>query len=111
MHSLRLKLDHKSIAWRRRKFERQAMLAECMRRAGTAYEEYFEKCSQNEKRDPTLASQKRRAERRVSVMSPQSLWMQDGFFWYRVAVTINGAQAAMTMAYMISCYGRGKVSC
>eukprot|EP00935_MAST-01C_sp_MAST-1C-sp1_P001198 g1198.t1 len=73
--------DIESIAWRRRKFERQAVLNECMRRAGTAYEQYFAQCSENEKRDPALVRPKRRAERRVSVMSPHSLWVKDRFFW------------------------------
>ena len=104
--------DHESIPWRRRKFERQAVLSELMRRAGASFEQYFEQCIENEKRDPTLAPKKRRAERRVSVMSPESLWLQDGYFWYRVAVSANSAVAAMFAASTVACLAKsGKIFC
>ena len=82
-----------------------------MRRAGTAYAKYFEQRTEKEKRDPTSVAQNRRTERRVSVISPHSLWLKDGFFWYRVAVSINSALAAMFSASLVACYAKGKTIC
>ena len=48
----------------------------------------------------------RRAERRVSVISPESLWLQDGYFWYRVAVSVNSAIAAMFAATTVACLAK-----
>ena len=82
-----------------------------MRRAGTAFERYFEQYVEREKQDPTLAPKKRRGERRVSVISPDSLWLQDGYFWYRVAVSVNSAVAAMHAAHSVACLAQGTFHC
>ena len=44
-------------------------------------------------------------------MSPQSLWLQDGYFWYRVGVSLNSVTAAMFAAAIISCFAKGKIVC
>ena len=105
--------DHESIAWRRRKFERQAVLMELMRRAGPAsYEEHFRRRCELEAKDPTQKQPRGRGERRMSVIAPESLWLNDTFFWYRVAVMINCATACMNAAAQVACLGSsGELIC
>jgi hypothetical protein len=62
--------DIESIPWRRRAFERQAMLQELLRRAGSAYTTQY-----NKRRRPT------RTERAMSVLSPHALFF-DKHRWY-----------------------------
>jgi hypothetical protein len=63
--------DVESIPWRRRAFERQAMIQELLRRAGSSYITQYNK-----------RSRRVRTETRVSTISPHALFFVDKHRWY-----------------------------
>ena len=87
------------------------MLQELMRRAGSEDEQFFVKRTEQEQRDPTLRPGKH-GERRMSVISANSLWLNDKLFYYRVMVMVNCATACMGAAAQVACLGsEGKAIC
>ena len=62
-----------SIPWRRRDFERRAMLEEMLERAGPEYKKRFLACS-------TVGRRPDRSNRRVSAVSPHALFF-DSHRW------------------------------
>jgi hypothetical protein len=88
--------DVESIAWRRKGYEREAMLYEIARRAGDAYGEHFKR---------RAAREPRKNEMRMSTVSSHSLFF-DEYRWFRTASTICTSTgclwAAMTINDLLS---------
>ena len=78
------------------------MLAEITRRAGSAYEDYHAKYSKIKKQQ----RKKGRAERRVSVISPESLFFGKNF-WYRVMLCILAVYGSI---WVSQCYESAPVA-
>jgi hypothetical protein len=62
--------DYESLPWRRKQFERQALLKELMRKAGNRFIAHFKK----------YCEKPARMERQLSSISPQSLFF-DKHLW------------------------------
>ena len=89
--------DNESITWRRKKYERQAMLGELLLRAGPHYKKHFQK------REEQL-NQKRAPERRVSAITGNAMWFNE-FFYLRLALAVNTAIAGLANGRMVICMG------
>ena len=89
------KPQYESIAWRRRRFERQAVLREIMGRIGDNYSDHFQRrVSIVEMKRNSMAADGTLRQRLVSVVSPESLWFNN-LYWFRVLLAINTLVACM----------------
>ena len=87
-----------SIAFRRRTFERRAMLEEMMQRAGPAYKKQFlekEASTQAAARPPT---------RRVSAITTKAMWLNN-LRYFRVSLAIATSLACLANGKAVICMG------
>jgi hypothetical protein len=89
---------------RRRKFERSAMLHELCSRAGPSYARHFRRREQE-----SGEAKQRHYERRVSIISPNSLWF-DELFYFRVALALNTCISCFFQAKILICVGKSGLS-
>jgi hypothetical protein len=87
--------DYESLAWRRRRHEREAMLGELLRRAGGAYAQFAENKTSFARRDSRLSVLQtelleigvRTRKASVSAVRVDGLWF-DELFWLRVLAAV-----------------------
>jgi hypothetical protein len=92
--------DIESIAWRRRSFERQAMLTELLVRAGPEYKNHFLEKEQAAARFP-------RRRDTCSAITPQAMWFNN-FFYFRLALAVNTTIACLQNGRIVVCTGSGE---
>jgi hypothetical protein len=87
-----------SISWRRRGFERKAMLEELLQRAGPLYKEHFVR------REKLLQQPQ---DRKISTISPTSMWF-DKLFYFRLALAVVTCIACFRNGTIVVCVGSGR---
>lgn len=93
--------DVESVPWRRRAFERDAVLHELCRRAGADYEEHF---VQRRKREHDASRLSRnQSSRRCSAVSAQASWFDTKYCWFRVLFTLHITLASLYSARWATC--------
>ena len=89
--------SYESVAWRRRRHERQAALLEIMSRANPKYRKHFERRVSIVQQTRASMTTQFREQRNISVISPESLWFNN-LYWFRVMLAINVLVACLWQA-------------
>ena len=89
-----------SIPWRRRQFERRAMLEEMLQRAGPAYKKHFLE------KEASMQAVAERPTRRVSAITTKAVWLNH-LKYFRIALAVGTCTACLVQAKVAVCAAGG----